>query len=397
MEYKKAKKCKNKAAIPELPDQVIVEILSKTTSKALGRCNCVSKQWRYSFTTEAFKRRLSYSSGSINVDGMIIAIFPPSTSNLNSTLNGFKLLKFEIPSKFNKNENNGSIVQGKLKMLLPSNLSQFDKCSNIYDGLACVFNQCVDSYSDLSIVLYSIRTNDVVVLPMSTNYDNLSNLARLQKFCFIGFDTLRKEYKIVRMVRCYDLYYDLSDRKSSTTYETLVLGSRSWNRIDGAKVPLSLSRGCASWYGHGICLEGVVFWIHYNATHGSGTYRYTVAAFDLSHDEFYVFDFDKILLESSFNTVPDMCYIAALRGCPTVFALQKKDDHDEVLVCTFSDVKMTTVAWTRTVSTWSFMPYASVSESRFIIRHAGLKTNTGVHLLCKDLDKDFNWEIQVKY
>ncbi|KAK9690233.1 hypothetical protein RND81_09G114400 [Saponaria officinalis] len=188
MEDIAAQKCKNKASIHELPDEVIIEILSKTTLKDLGRCSCVSKQWRYSFTIGAFKRRHSYSSGSINVDGMISAIFPPWTLTVNSISNGFKLLTFEIPSKFNKNENNGSIVQGKLKML-PSNLSQFDQCSDIYHGLVCIFKQVVGLYSDLSTVLYSIRTNDVVLLPTSTNYDDLSKVMKLRTSCFIGFDT----------------------------------------------------------------------------------------------------------------------------------------------------------------------------------------------------------------
>ncbi|KAK9664467.1 hypothetical protein RND81_14G044000 [Saponaria officinalis] len=392
-EDKEAKKCKNKTAtaILELPDEVIIEILLKTTSKDLARCNCVSKQWRYSFTIEAFKRRLSYSSGSINVDGMITAIFPPWTLTMNSTSNRFKLLTFEIPSKFNKNENNGSIVEGKLKML-PSNLLQFDRCSNIYHGLVCLFKKVVGPYSVLSSVLYSIRTHDVVVLPTSTNYDYLSNVMNLRTSCFIGFDTKRKEYKIVRMIS----YYYFSDRILGTSYETLLLGSRSWNRIDDAKVPSALSRGFASWYGHGICLEGVVFWIQYNEIHGSGTCSHTVAAFDLSHEEIHVFDFDKVLRESSFDSLPDMCYIAAVRGCPTVFALRKKyNGDDEVLVCTFSDLKMATVAWSRTVSRWSFLPCISVSESRFIIMQLGWRRNKSV-LSCKDLEKYMSCEIEAQ-
>ncbi|KAK9664468.1 hypothetical protein RND81_14G044700 [Saponaria officinalis] len=390
MKDKKAKKSKTKAAIPELPDEVIIEILSKTTSEDLGRCNCVSKQWRCSLTIEAFKRRLSYSSGSVNVDGIITAIFPPSILTLNSTLNGFTLLTFEIPSKFNKNENNAFIVEGKLKRL-PSILSQFHLCSNIYHGLVCVFNRWVP-YLDLSIVLYSIRTNDVVVLPTSTNYDNLSNLVKPRTSCFIGFDKLRKEYKIVRMIT----YYNLSDKKSSTSYETLLLGSRSWNRIDDAKVPLSLSQGFAFLYGHGICLDGVIFWIQYNATSGPGRWSLTVAAFDLSHEEFHVFDFDKILRESFFDRQPNICYIAAVRDCPTVFALRKKyNGDDEMLVCTFSDLKMTTVPWSRTVSKWRFLPCISVSESRFIVMPSAWRWNRGV-LSCKDLEKDMSCEIETQ-
>ncbi|KAK9664469.1 hypothetical protein RND81_14G044800 [Saponaria officinalis] len=388
MEDKEASK--TKAAIPELPDEVIIEILSKTTSEDLGRCSCVSKQWRYSLTIEAFKRRLSCS---INVDGMISAIFPPWTLK-NSTLNGFKLLTFEIPSKFNKNENNGSIVEGKLKML-PSNLSKFDHCSNICHGLVCVFKKVVGPYSDLSTVLYSIRTNDVVVLPTSTNYDDyLSNGMKLQTSCFIGFDTKKKEYKIVRMIS----YYNFSKRKSSTSYETLLLGSRSWNRIDDAKVPSSLSRGFASWFRYGFCLDGVIFWIQNYPKHGCGRCSYTVAAFDLSHEEFHVFDFNKILRESSFDRRRNMCYIAALGGCPTVFALPRElHGDDEVLVCTFSDLKMTTVAWSRTVSRWSFLPCISVSESRFVIRVKQLGWGrNGRVLSCKDLEKDMSCEIEAQ-
>ncbi|KAK9664470.1 hypothetical protein RND81_14G044600 [Saponaria officinalis] len=393
MEDKEAKKCKNKAAIHELPDEVIIEILSKTTSKDLGRCNCVSKQWRYSFTIGAFERRHSYSSASINIDGMISAIFPPWTLKVNSTSNGFKLLTFEIPSKFNKNENNGSIVEGKLKML-PSNLSKFDHCSNIYHGLVCVFKKVVGPYSDLSTVVYSIRTNDVVVLPTSTNYDDyLSNGMKLQTSCFIGFDTKKKEYKIVRMIS----YYDFSDRNLGTSYETLVVGSRSWNRIDDAKLPSSLSRGFVSLFGHCCCIDGVIFWIQYYPTHGYSIRSHTVAAFDLSHGEFYVFDLDKVLQESSFDRWHETCYIAAVRGCPTVFALRKKyNGDDEVLVCTFFDLKMTTSVLSRTVTRWNFLPRISVSESRFIIMQLGGRRNEGVRISCKDLEKDMSCEIEAQ-
>ncbi|KAK9664123.1 hypothetical protein RND81_14G020600 [Saponaria officinalis] len=257
---------------------------------------------------------------------------------------------------------------------LPSNLSQFDQCSNIYHGLVCIFKQLDGPYSILSTVLYSIRTNVVVVLPTSTNYRDLSKVTKLRKSCFIGFDTLTKEYKIVRMIS----YYDISERNLSTSYETLILGSRSWNRIDDAKVPSSLSRGWASWFGHGFCLDGVIFWIQYNAAHRYGKCSHTVAAFDLRHEEFHVFDFDKVL-RASFHRRPDMCYIAAVRGCPTVFALRTKyNGHDQVLVCTFSDLKMTTVAWSRTVSRWSFLPCISVSESRFIVMQLGWRRHKGV-------------------
>ncbi|KAL9237891.1 hypothetical protein vseg_012387 [Gypsophila vaccaria] len=363
-----------------LPDELIIEILSKLSMKDLSICNCVSQLWRDSFTIQAFKRRHSTSSDVIGVNGMIRVLYHPLSS---STSNQFELLTFEIPSKYNKNNDiNTSILEGQLRTL-PLRLLKFDWCSNIYHGLACIYNLWFDSRSDLPIILYSTRVNAWVVLPTSRNYGNFSDLGSKNQRCFIGFDTLRTEYKIVRVITYYE----------TTSYETLVLGSRSWNRIDNVKVPSSLLVGWRPIYENGFCLDGVIFWMHLSVvTHGN--HSHTVVAFDLNHEEFRVFNLDKILTESSFTSRE--CYLAALRGCPTVLAWQPHN-HDEVLVCTFSDCKMTSVAWSKRIATRGFYPRTCVSQSRLVVmckRSTTMKED--VYFLCTDLENDTRWEIRIK-
>ncbi|KAM7529938.1 hypothetical protein LguiB_033348 [Lonicera macranthoides] len=243
-------KSKHNFLIMELPEPIVLDILSRLPAKSIFRCKCVCKTWLTLFSLPYFSNlHLSNSPIEFLLRGSCpktLLLTQLDESPITTCDDKFRIgRKFMIDLKMHDNQTN-----------------QIKVCSSL-DGLICFCENKTNSY-----YVYNPLTGQNVVVPQCGIKGSRS------LGCWLGISGKSNEYKLLKFV-------------SNTSVDAfiLTLGTNSWRSIALTPRYINLNSSYAPF------VNGALHWV--NATRGYGR-------IGCDSEVIFLFDFE----EEKFGQVP---------------------------------------------------------------------------------------------
>ncbi|KFK44888.1 hypothetical protein AALP_AA1G315900 [Arabis alpina] len=227
-----------------IPNDVIIEILSRLPAKSTARFRCVSKQWRSTLCRQDFKELfLTRSSARPR---LLISVKKDDERNF-----------FLSSLSQNPYEKSSLVVAAEFLIKFSKDMSQYP-------------------YSYASGLIYIPRADDdtkrVICNPITGQYVTLPELRKVYGYSYLGFDPIDKEFKVLLMNTPYD-YIAPSDAVHYIW--TLGSGNLGWRKI---QCPFTHE---PFYYGR-ICINGVLYYL---ALH-SQLRKDVIVCFDVRSEKF---------------------------------------------------------------------------------------------------------------
>ncbi|KAK4725903.1 hypothetical protein R3W88_030820 [Solanum pinnatisectum] len=262
-----------KRSIPNLPQDIMSNILSRLHVKYLLQFKCVSKSWLSLISNEEFiKLHLS------------LAISDPNTNHFRIlTMSPFKSLDYESPSSFEDHVNDDSAI---VDLLYPSmdeglesnNVEIIGSCNGLICLLLCDTNK---------ISLWNPSTRVSRDLPSLTcNFHNDCPI-----FNGFGYDSINNTYKVVRGT-------------SDGIVDVFSTSGKRWRRIQGFKDISIFDEE------QGVFFNGTLHWLGYNDINETKKEK-TIVTLDLGQETFGVMK--QPILEHDENV--NFHNVGVLQGC----------------------------------------------------------------------------------
>ncbi|XP_010507348.1 PREDICTED: putative F-box protein At2g19630 [Camelina sativa] len=197
-----------------IPNDLLIEIVTRLSVEDLARCRCVSKQW-----ASVLRHRLTNSSTSPRL------LF---TFHLNGTW-----VFFSAPQPQSLDQNYSCLLTAEYHMCFPTrDCGSRGICPPVW-GLIC-----------------NRKRGFVICNPSTGEYKTLPNPTWIhaEMTTFFGFDPVGKQYKVL----CVNVYKSPVFRYARVL--TLGTGKLSWRKI-------TCSRPYDPWWDVGICISGVLYYI----------------------------------------------------------------------------------------------------------------------------------------
>ncbi|EOA19154.1 hypothetical protein CARUB_v10007830mg, partial [Capsella rubella] len=222
--------CKSHKPMPEIPFDLVIEILTKLSAKPLMRFKSVSKLWSSLICSRYFSNRLlklsstprllmfmGFSDNShLKVKDVLVSLSPSPDSDITSTTSSFVIDQ---------------------DLTLPAMKGYY--ISHVFSGLMCFANK-------LSVQIYNTTTRQFVVLPQIEDSNIIAEDHKLTKIMYYtGHDPVYNQYKLVCTVaRPSD---DVEECTYLSEHWVFLLGgegSSRWKKISCNSPPhLPLSEG----------------------------------------------------------------------------------------------------------------------------------------------------------
>ncbi|MCD9646951.1 hypothetical protein HAX54_037208 [Datura stramonium] len=254
-----------------LPEELIIDILYRLPVKSIGRCRCLSKQWR---------------------DFLSDPHFIKCHFNLHAPIQEEKLIlvswRWELHTiTFNHIPQDG--IDGISRKL---NFQQ------LLDNWVSVAGSCN------GLVLVVDRENvKFLINPTTLKYHQIPNFdlaLSLRGSCHmygLGYDVLSDDYKVVALS-----YHDTNNEfKTDTFVDIYSVRKGLWMELENSPYDHSLTDRAS-----GVLVNGALHWLACRTSE----YSTVIAAFDLSDEKFSEVPGPTILKNNCF-----MCNLAALKGC----------------------------------------------------------------------------------
>ncbi|KAL3506367.1 hypothetical protein ACH5RR_031749 [Cinchona calisaya] len=204
-------------ALPDLPQEIIIEILSRLPVRSLVKFRCVSKSWSSIISSPSFiKTHLKISSNSRKYANKSLVF-----GHTNSPSKLYTCYLYSILSE--NSTANTMEIDPPLRM--QGHQLSFVGCCN---GLVCILNS-----RDI-LVLWNPSTRKSKQLPYSPNHGNHGYFA----YGF-GYDESHDDYKVVEI--CNICYQPFSFETPVNVYS---LVTNSWRRIQDYLGPFVSPRSC---------------------------------------------------------------------------------------------------------------------------------------------------------
>ncbi|KAI3881662.1 hypothetical protein MKX03_030655 [Papaver bracteatum] len=247
--------CETSAVLPDVPQVIVYEIMSRLPVKSLMRFKCVCKNWQSVILKDDLfiDLHLSRSKAASSVSLLRVG----ELKNIEYCFISMELLL--------SSEEDGHLaaVGATSAWKYPFPIDKM--CSFCTaNGLLCVMD-----IVEYSVCVYNISTRESTPWIKSTfikqrqEEDKKQELHKdffLNKFGF-GYDPVTKEHKVIALWKYYAL-----DGLGTTTYElgceVLTVIDNTWRRIDAIVPPL---RGNCSYFdyaGESVHASGFIYWLH---------------------------------------------------------------------------------------------------------------------------------------
>ncbi|XP_019159372.1 PREDICTED: putative F-box protein At3g52320 [Ipomoea nil] len=260
-------------ALPILPEEIIVLILSKLPAKSLVRFKCVSKFVCSLIVDHSFADL--HRNWSLTLPSRIRILISLPTA-MGHPCGGYHLY-FTINYS---EENQGMFYPNRLRYMNedPKLYKKFYISSSV-NGLICF---CPYSLLKDSIVIHNLSTRQYISLPRSCRRVSRSESIRMQAFGLLGFDSISKRYKVLKSV----LYYTKrpSRLRRWVKHYVFTLGVdeswRSWREIHSSSTYYPYTFYNNHFYSHtNVHIDGVIYFLNsYN--------KGEIVAFDVRSENF---------------------------------------------------------------------------------------------------------------
>ncbi|KAL1219786.1 F-box protein [Cardamine amara subsp. amara] len=252
------------AQIFDLPNDLIINILSRLPAKSIAKCRCVSKLWSSIFRRPRFNE-----------------FFPIKSSASPRFMFTFvvedKILFFLSPQPQDPNENSSSVASylvgsdhhteftGNQELCLPIN------------GFVCRQYQVI-KYRKVVAICNPITGESLTLPKMGAQFIDARS--------YFGFDPINKQFKVLCLT-----WHNMGIHVKSEKYQVMTLGVGKvlWRTIKCRKPHYPLHDG--------ICINGVLYYRAHDVEKGSGIS--IIVCFDVRSEEFKFINLDKDMLVGS--------------------------------------------------------------------------------------------------
>lgn len=266
----------------QIPDDVILDILSRLPAKSVVRFRCVSRTW-YSFTHDPFFACLHHARSLTRDNGSALLLSYPDPSSSSTSFSFFER------------------KQGFRNLQISNVDQQCTHLSEIIRGILCIHDR-----RSHRVDICNITTQETITLPRSTNIRIRSgagvdfDIVYEPRYSF-GFNSSTRDYKVVNIcsITRYKLQVNpnngLSTREVSqrtVEFEIFTIGcgrgAGSWRKIDPGNPYDQELHGLSS---ESVCADGVIHWRHRVFD------QEILLAFDLKQEKFQIIQVPKEALE----------------------------------------------------------------------------------------------------
>ncbi|EOA38737.1 hypothetical protein CARUB_v10010884mg [Capsella rubella] len=251
----------------KLPNDLIIEVLSRLPAKSVAIFRCVSKQWDSLLASQVFKE--SFLTNSLSRPGLLFNFRFGSKWHFFSS---------PQPQKFGENF---SIVAKEHHMGSYKNC-YIESCQSVHGFIYLRYRS--KEIDETTQVIYNPCTRQHITLPkLETRYYDMRS--------FFVYDPIQKQFKVLctYMVRKQPTNFDnmLYDMK----YQVLTLGSGEllWREIECS---FPQRPGGKSGRDNGICINGVLY---YKTPYANGNIPMQIICFDVSSEKFSFIKIEKDL------------------------------------------------------------------------------------------------------
>ncbi|XP_022734817.1 F-box protein CPR30-like [Durio zibethinus] len=243
--------------LPQLPEDIIVNILSRLPVKYLIQLKCVSKPWLSLISDPQFAKLHLAQSKKNSISQRVLLISEPLESAAceasDDDLDDASKLIFELkyPAAMKKTPDSVELVNAWLDL------------GGSCDGLICVV------FNDERIFLWNPTIREALELTKLGPFDPKGTFSY-----GLGYNCSTDDYKVVRVARPSPAV-----ASNETEVEVLELKTNFWRRIQGLKSGIEIE-------GEGIFLHGALHWL---ASRQTGPKKfYVIVAFHMVEEKFYV-------------------------------------------------------------------------------------------------------------
>ncbi|OMO74119.1 hypothetical protein COLO4_26717 [Corchorus olitorius] len=243
--------------VPQLPQEIIANILSRLPVKHLIQLKCVSKPWRSLISDPQFaKLHLEAQSHNHRV---LLLTEPLESAACEASVDDLEDIKSKLI----------------MELQYPAAMNEVEGWPEIggsCNGLICI----VFDYQ--RIFLWNPTIGEAKELAKLSDFDPEGTF-----FYGLGFDSSTDDYKIVRAARS-----STAAASDETQVEVLALKSNIWRRIQSLQPGIEIKGPMGPDYA-GIFLQGALHWLAAISKTGSKT-TYAIVAFDMEITSAYFVD-----------------------------------------------------------------------------------------------------------
>ncbi|EOY20363.1 F-box family protein, putative [Theobroma cacao] len=260
--------------LPQLPQDIIVNILSRLPVKSLLQFKCVSKPWRSLISDPHFaKLQLTQSqrNGNFSSQRVLLITEPPESAACEASGDDDDsklILKLEYPTAMKRTPDSDELMDGQVDL------------GGSCNGLVCLV------FENDRVFLLNPTIRETKELAKLNAFD------RMGTFSYgFGFDFSTNDYKVVRAARPSSE----DDASSETEVEILELKSNIWRRIEGFKSGIEIE-------GPGIFLHGALHWLGEKESDGLEIVN-VIVSFQLAEEKFQLMPLPDQIEESNDSRV----------------------------------------------------------------------------------------------
>ncbi|XWS73865.1 hypothetical protein CRYUN_Cryun02cG0165900 [Craigia yunnanensis] len=241
----------------ELPETVVMEILSKLPAKSLTRFRCVCKPWCSSFQTSHFITKHQHN----NLKNNLNILLKRCRGNTHDDIHYFSALSTEKGQNF--------LVKENIRLPFFENCWYAPVVSGPCNGLLCLHDAGKAALWNPSTREFKILPQSSVQRPPSVDSTSFGCLG-------FGFDSKTDDYKVVRFVT---YYFDENEEEGfladwNHQVELYSLKSDSWKEIS---VPEAQPYGSPLFNNY---INGFYYW------QATGDSDYLILSFDMANEKF---------------------------------------------------------------------------------------------------------------
>ncbi|XP_022734823.1 F-box protein CPR30-like [Durio zibethinus] len=241
--------------LPQLPEDIIANILSRLPVKYLIQLKCVSKPWLSLISDPQFaKLHLAQSKNSISQRVLLITE-PLESAACEASVDDLDdesklIVELEYPAAMKKTPDSDELVDGWLHL------------GGSCDGLICVV------FEHERIFLWNPTIREALELTKLGPFDPKGTFSY-----GLGYNCSTDDYKVVRVARP-----STAVASNESEVEVLELKTNIWRRIQGLQSGIEIE-------GQGIFLHGALHWL---ASRQTGPKKsYVTVAFHMVEEKFY--------------------------------------------------------------------------------------------------------------
>nr|XP_023894722.1 F-box protein CPR1-like [Quercus suber]POE58193.1 f-box protein cpr30 [Quercus suber] len=251
------------ALTPEVPEDIIPDILKRLPVKSLVRFRCVSKSWHSLITSSSFIHMHLHFNQSRSL--IILARYCDTLLSVGPQQQHQPQPDFNITTTTAVDGFQEAVELGFFGLV--RNLPYYVK--GHCDGLICVV---INDGGDGALVLWNPSIRQYKRLPLPRNFHSTREVFGL------GFDSTIGDYKVVRAPSSY---CQMKIKDYHPQVEVLTLGSNTWRKIPDEDTPPF----CIEHFFQATNANGALYWI---VAANDDPFRCEILRFDLAKEKFKV-------------------------------------------------------------------------------------------------------------